>query len=138
MHLNSCLRHLIWGYEDFTRLLRLPWWGLVPDQSTIHEAFRHIPETYFNMILVGSAKRYIAEAVWVMGILAADSTGVETERYETVEVKMKKTRRKINIKYHVTTILDYNIIMAAKIMGERTADSSTLRQMLKNLPQIAR
>lgn len=122
--------------ETLLHLLRIPWQEPVPDHSTIHEAFRHIPEAYLNRILVRNAELCIAEAGWVKGIVGADSTGVETDRYETVEVKMKKTRRRISIKYHVTAILDYNIIMAARITGQRTADSPTLRQMLKNLPQM--
>jgi IS5 family transposase len=117
-------------------LLRLPWQEPVPDHSTIHEAFKRIPENYLNRILAGSAGLCIAESGWVKGIIAADSTGIETDRYETVEVKLKKSRRKISIKYHVTAVLDYNIIMVAKITSRRTADSPTLRQMLKNLPQM--
>jgi|GEM_PF-4784194 len=49
---------------------------------------------------------------------------------------MKKTKRVISVKYHVVAILNYNIIMAAKIMSQRTADSPTLRSMLKSLPQM--
>ena len=70
------------------------------------------------------------------GIVAADSTGVETDRYETVDLKMQKTKRMISIKYHVVAILDYNIIMVAKITSQRTADSPTLRSMLKRLPTM--
>ncbi|TLN00726.1 transposase [bacterium] len=117
-------------------LLRLPWQEPVPDHSTIQEAFKRVPENYLNRILAVSAGLCIAESGWVKGIVAADSTGVETDRYETVEVKMKTSRRRISIKYHVTAVLDYNIIVAAKITSQRTADSPTLRQMLKNLPQM--
>ena len=122
--------------ENLLHLLRPTWQEPVPDHSTIQEAFRRIPETYLNRILTRSAELCISESGWVKGIVAADSTGVETDRYETVEVRMKKTKRRISIKYHVTAILDYNIIMAAKITSRRTADSPTLRQMLKNLPQM--
>jgi hypothetical protein len=51
------------------------------------------------------------------GIVAADSTGVETDRYETVEVKMERVKRKISVKLHVVAVLDYNVILAAKITG---------------------
>jgi len=122
--------------ESLLHLLRLPWEEPVPDHSTIHEAFKRIPETYLNQIQRGSAGLCIAESGWVKGIVAADSTGVETDRYETVEVKLKKTRRKVSIKCHVTAVLDYNIIMTAKITSQRTSDSPTLRRMLKNLPQM--
>jgi hypothetical protein len=122
--------------ETLLHMLRVPWQEPVPDHSTIHEAFRRIPETYLNQILARSARLCIAESGWAKGIVAADSTGVETDRYETAEVRLKKTRRKGYIKYHVTAILDYNIILAARITSSRTADSPTLRRMLKDLPQM--
>lgn len=122
--------------ETLLHLLRLLWQEPVPDHSTIHDAFKRIPENYLNQILAKSAGLCIAESGWVKGVVAADSTGVETDRYETLEVKMKNTRRRISIKYHVTAILDYNILMAAKITSQKRADSPTLRQMLKNLPQM--
>lgn len=122
--------------ETLLHLLMLPWQEPVPDHSTIHEAFKRIPETYINHVLARSAALCIAESGWMKGIVAADSTGIETDRYEGVEVRLKKTRRRINIKYHVTAILDYNIIMAAKVTSRKTADSPTLRQMLKKLPQM--
>ena len=123
--------------ESLLHMLTLPWpWKPVPDHSTIHEAFRRIPETYLNQVLTRSAELCRRESGWAKGLIAADSTGVETDRYETVELKMKKVKRRISIKYHVIAILDYNIIMAAKITSRRTADSPTLRQMLKDLPQM--
>ncbi|MBT0160991.1 transposase, partial [Candidatus Bathyarchaeota archaeon A05DMB-2] len=136
-----CVLTVILGFsyrkmESLLHMLKLPWQEAVPDHSTIHEAFRRIPEAYLNQILLKSAGLCIAESGWVRGIVAADSTGVETDRYETVEVKMKKVRRRISVKYHVIAILDYNIIMAAKITSRRTADSPTLRQMLKDLPRM--
>jgi hypothetical protein len=122
--------------ETLLYILKLPWQEPVPDHSTIHEAFKRMPEAYLNQILAKSARLCIAESGWVKGVVAADSTGIETDRYETVEVKLKKSRRKISIKYHVTAVLDYNIIMSAKITSRRTADSPTLRSMLKDLPQM--
>lgn len=136
-----CLLTVILGFsyrdmEALLHLLRLPWFEPVPDHSTIHEAFSRIPEAYLNQLLAKSAGLCIEVSSWVRGVVAADSTGVETDRNETVEVKMKKVRRKISIKYHVTAILDYNIILAAKITGRRTGDSPTLRSMLKRLHQM--
>ena len=122
-------------------MLRLPWpleaaSRPVPDHSTIHEAFKRMPEAYLNHILARSAAQCIAEAGWVRGIVAADSTGVLTDRYETLEVKLEKVRRKISVKFHVIAVLDYNIILAAKVTSRRTADSPTLRAMLKRLPPM--
>jgi hypothetical protein len=122
--------------EALLHMLKLPWQEPVPDHSTIHDAFKRVPEDYLHNLLSKSSVLCIAESGWVKGIVAPDSTGVETDRYETVEVKMKQTRRKITVKYHVIAILDYNIILAAKITSSRTNDSPTAKQMLKRLPMM--
>lgn len=122
--------------ETLLHMLRLPWQEPVPDHSTIHDAFRRTPETYLNQMLARSAELCIKESGWVRGIVAADSTGVETDRYETAEVRFKKTKRRITVKYHVTAILDYNIILAARVTSRGTGDSPTLRGMLKDLPKM--
>ena len=87
--------------ETLLYILKLPWHEPVPDHSTIHEAFKRMSEAYLNRILARSAGLCVAESGWVKGIVAADSTGIETDRYETVDLKMKKTKKKISIKYHV-------------------------------------
>jgi hypothetical protein len=65
-------------------MLKLPWLEPVPDHSTIQEAFSRIPEAYLNQLLAKTAALCIAESSWVRDIVAADSTSVETDRYETV------------------------------------------------------
>ena len=83
-----------------------------------------------------SAELCIEISGWFRGIVTADSTGVETDLYETVEVKLQKLRRKISLKFHVVAVLDYNRILAAKITSRRTGNSPTLRAMLKRLDQM--
>ena len=137
-----CMLAVILGFsyrrmESLLHMLRLPWpWEPVPDHSTIHEAFGRISEAYLNRLLERSAELCVEESGWFRGIIAADSTGVETDRYETVEVKLQKVRRKISVKFHVIAALDYNIIMAAKVTSRRTGDAPTLRAMLKRLPPM--
>ena len=100
--------------ESLLHMLKLPWQEPIPDHSTIHDAFKHISEDYLNRVLSKTATLCIAESGWVKGIVAPDSTGVKTDRYQTVELKMQKTRKLITLKWHVTAILDYNIILTAQ------------------------
>ena len=122
--------------QSLLNMLKLPWDEPVPDHSTIHDAFKRMPEEYFRSLLDGSARLCIRESGWRRGIVAPDSTGVETDRYETVEIRMKKTRKRITIKFHVVAILDYNIILAAAVTSEHAGDSPTFRQLFRRLPQM--
>jgi hypothetical protein len=61
-----------------------------PDHSTIHKAFKKIDEDYLDLILEKVAYLCIKEASWKKGVLAADSSGVETDRYEIVVRSDKK------------------------------------------------
>jgi hypothetical protein len=122
--------------ESLLHMLKLPWQEPIPDHSTIHEAFKHISEAYFNRVLSKTATLCIAESGWVKGIVAPDSTGVKTDRYQTVELKMQKTRKIITLKWHVTAILDYNIILTAKITDGDVNDSRIGGLMLQRLPRM--
>jgi hypothetical protein len=79
----------------------------------------------------------IREAGWRIGLVAADSTGVETDRYEVVVKPSRRkrcfeaARRIIHPKYHITAIIDHLIILKAKITSYRCSDSQTLISMLK-------
>lgn len=122
--------------QSLLDMLKLPWREPVPDHSTIHDAFKRMPEEYFRSLLDGSAQLCIRESGWRRGIVAPDSTGVETDRLETVEIKMKETRRRMVVKFHVVAILDYNIILAAAVTSEHAGDSPTFRQLFRRLPQM--
>jgi len=122
--------------QSLLNMLRLPYQESVPDHSTIHDAFRRMPEEYLKQLLDKTAQLCIGESGWIRGVVAPDSTGVETDRYETVEVKMKKARKRIIVKYHVIAILDYNIILAAKVTSKYAGDSPTFRQLFRPLPQM--
>lgn len=122
--------------QSLLDMLKLPWDEPVPDHSTIHDAFRRLPEDYLKTLLDGSARLCVQESGWTRGVVAPDSTGVETDRYEAVEVKMKEIRKRITVKFHVVAILDYNIILAAKVTGSHAGDSPTFRQLFRRLPQM--
>ena len=122
--------------QSLLHMIKLPYDEPVPDHSTIHEAFRRISEVYLDRIVSKTAALCIAESGWVKGIVAPDSTGVKTDRYRTVELKMKKTRRLITLKRHVTAILDYNIILTAKITSGNVNDSRVGGSMLARLPRM--
>lgn len=122
--------------QSLLNMLKLPWSEPVPDHSTIHDAFKRIPEEYFKQLLEKTAQLCIAQSGWTRGVVAPDSTGVETDRYQTVEIKMKKTRKRIIVKFHVIAILDYNIILAAKVTSKYAGDSPTFRQLFSILPQM--
>lgn len=122
--------------QSLLNMLKLPWQEPVPDHSTIHDAFKRIPEEYLKSLLQKTADLCIDESGWKRGIVAPDSTGVLTDRCETVELKMKKTRKRIIVKLHVIAILDYNIILTAKVTSKYAGDSPTFRQLFKPLPQM--
>jgi hypothetical protein len=76
--------------------LNIPWnqYEPYPDHSTIHKAFKKkLDENYLDLILEKTAYLCIKEASWQNGTLGADSSGVETDRYETVGRPNKKKER---------------------------------------------
>ena len=125
-------------------LLRgLPWEGEpYPDHSTIHRAYQSFPLEYLDSLLVRSAELCLREARWKKGLLACDSSGVATDRYEEVvrPNKKKKTfetiRQILHLKYHIIAILDHLVILRAKVTSYRVADSPTLRRMLEGFPSL--
>lgn len=140
-----CLLLIVLGYtfRDMQNLvpgLNLPWNEPYPDHSTIHRAYERIPEEYLDSLLEKTALLCIREANWRRGVLAADSSGVETDRYEDVIRPKKKERRfdtirrLLYLKYHVIAILDHLIILRARVTSYRTGDSPTLRSMLERFP----
>jgi len=122
-------------------LLKLPWNEPYPDHSWIAKTFKKIPLQYLESILQRAALMCIKESDWRKGMLATDSTGVETDVYEK---KVKPVKRKSGkkfeeirikrfLKWHVIAILDYMVILASSITGSRAHDSPVLRMMLKGV-----
>jgi hypothetical protein len=122
-------------------LLKLPWNEPYPDHSWIAKTFKKVPLQYLESILQKTALMCIRESSWRKGMLATDSTGVETDVYDKKvkpvkrknEKRFEEVRMKMFLKWHVIAILDYMVILASSITGSRRHDSPVLRKMLKNI-----
>ena len=119
--------------------LNLPWNEPYPDHTWISRTFKKIPRIYLECVLLSSAYLCLKESDWTKGILASDSTGVETDRYD-YEVRLVKSKRKFEkilvkqyLKWHVTVILDHLIILSTRLTSKKTHDSPVLRTMLNRL-----
>ncbi len=125
-------------------LLSLPWNEPYPDHTWIARKFKRIPLEYLESILQKVAVMCIKESGWRNGMLATDSTGVETDVYDkkVKPVKRKSGKRfeevriKRFLKWHVIAVLDYMVILASTITSSRTHDSPVLRTMLKSVKGI--
>ena len=121
--------------------LNLPWNNEpYPDHTWISRTFKKIPLQYLEETLTRSAYLCLNESGWKKGILlASDSTGVETDRYEyevrpvKSKKKFEKIRVKHHLKWHVTAILDNLIILNTRVTSKKTHDSPVLRTMLNRL-----
>lgn len=141
-----CILMVVFGstYRDIQNIipsLNLPWNNNepYPDHTWISRTFKKIPLQYLDETLTRSAYLCLNESGWKKGILASDSTGVETDRYE-YEVRPMKSKKKFEkimvkqyLKWHVTTILDHLIILSARLTSKKTHDSPVLRTMLNRL-----
>lgn len=81
-----CLLMVVLGqtFRDMENLapkLGLPWdEEPYPDHSTIHSAYETLPEAYLDAMLERAARLCVKEARWGRGMIACDSSGVETDR----------------------------------------------------------
>ncbi len=140
-----CLIMVVVGYtfrdmQNEVPKLKLPWKEPYPDHVTIWRAYRDIPQDYIESMLEKTALICIKEADWKgEGIMASDSSGAQTDRYETVIRPNKKkkcfeeVKKRIFLKYHIVAILDHLIILRARITTYRAADSPVLWGMLNHL-----
>lgn len=139
-----CILMVVFGstYRNIQNVvpsLNLPWNEPYPDHTWISRTFKKIPLIYLECVLLSSAYLCLKESDWTKGILASDSTGVETDRYD-YEVRLVKSKRKFEkilvkqyLKWHVTAILDYLIILSTRLTSKKTHDSPVLRTMLNRL-----
>jgi hypothetical protein len=130
--------------QNIAPSLNLPWNNEpYPDHTWISGTFKKIPLIYLECILIRSAYLCLKESGWKKGILASDSTGVETDRHE-YEVRRRrrflKNRKKFEkimvkqyLKWHITAVLDHLIILSARLTSKKTHDSPVLRMMLNRL-----
>ena len=104
--------------ESDLSVIKRPWAGEpVPDHTTLARHLQTISQDWLDTILTKTATLCVAEAGSGTGPLGADSSCVETTRYETVTRPLKSEKnfvemaRKAYLKYHVIAILDLQIIL---------------------------
>ena len=125
------------GMESDMRDMRTPWDNEpVPDHTTPVRHLQTIPKDWLDRILAEAARRCIIAAGRATGPLGADSSGVETTRYEAVtrpnkkEMDFVETLQKQYLKYHITAILGLQIILTAFTTASNVNDTTMLPVML--------
>ena len=136
MSYNNTFRRI----ESDLRDMRTPWDGEpVPDHTTMVRHLQTIPPDWMDLILAETGRRCIAEAAGATGPLGADSSGVETTRYENIEKPYKKERdfvemrQKTYWKYHITAILGLQIVLATFTTPGNVNDVTMLPVMLAEI-----
>ena len=130
--MNISLRDM----ESLLEVLKTPWGAEdVPDHSTIGNHLDTIDEDWLQLILTRTARMCMETAGWTSGSTASDSSGVEMDRYETVEKNGVKKRRKKYAKYHVTSILGLQIVLDSRITPNNTHDLKILDPMIETISE---
>ena len=131
--------------ESDLSVIKLPWWNgePVPDHTTISRHLQAIPYGWLAGMLAETARLCMAEVAGATGPLGADSSGVETTRYETVVRPLKRKRdfvemaRKEYLKYHITAVLGLQIILESEITSGSVNDVAMLPPMLAEMKRQA-
>jgi hypothetical protein len=115
-------------------LLNLPWNNdePYPDHTWIARTFKKIPLKYLEDILTRSAYLCLKESAGckkeegLLLLLASDSTGIETDRYD-YEVRPVKRKKKFELikvkqylKWHIIAVLDHLVILSARTTNKNT------------------
>ena len=124
--------------ESDLSAIKLPWWNSepIPDHTTIARHLQTISYDWLTTMLARTARLCMAEADGATGPLGADSSGVETTRYETVVRPHKKDKdfveiaQKEYLKYHIVAILGLQIILESDITPSNINDVTMLPPML--------
>ena len=128
--------------ESDLSVIKIPWASEpVPDHTTLARHLQTISQDWLDTILTKTATLCVAEAGSATGPLGADSSGVETTRYETVTRPLKSEKnfvemaRKAYLKYHVIAILGLQIILESEITTSSISDTTMLPVMLDGMKQ---
>ena len=144
-----CAMMIFEGYtsrdtQNRIREWKLPWDEPVPDHSTIARFLEKIPEEWLEQVLAKTANACMDAACVSDGTLAADSTGVETDRYWMV-AKPDKNRHKFTyartkryVKWHITALLGLQVILSCRITSSNIHDTVVLRTMLNSVEDLGR
>ena len=123
--------------ESDLSVIRTPWAGEpIPDHTTLARHLQTIPQDWLDMILTKTAHAVHRRGGQRNRPLGADSSGVETTRYETVTRPFKREKnfvevaRKMYLKYHITAVLDLRIILESKITASSVNDIAMLPVVL--------
>lgn len=128
--------------ENEVPSLGLPWSEPPPDHTTIHRAFQELPEGYLEGLLGRSASGCLQEGGWGMGLVAADGTGVDTDRYESIVRPLKRkrefgeVREVISLKLHVIAVLDLLVILRARVTEGHRGEVPVLKGMLRGFMSL--
>ena len=145
-----CILMVVFGltYRDMQNTvpsLNLPWNNddePYPDHTWIARTFKKIPLKYLEDILTRSDYLCLKESEWKKEeglLLASDSTGIETDRYDYEVRPVKKNKKfelirvKQYLKWHVIAVLDHLVILNVRTTNKNTHDSPVLRTMLNRL-----
>lgn len=103
--------------ESLAYTLKLPWREPVPDHTTIYRAMKKVPKEYLERLLAETVRSCIHVSEWRRkeGLLATDSSGVETDRYERAMIACRWRRRKRYITLHIIAILDLMVVAAVQV-----------------------
>ena len=121
--------------------------GRVPSTSTILRAHEELDMQWLQDMVAATAKAClekagIGEAAEVGS--AADSTGVETDRYEDRAKLDKKTgketvaRAKSYLKWRIFAVLSLQIILSCAMTPSSAADTDVLRPLLEKSKKLGR
>jgi hypothetical protein len=143
-----CILMVVFGmtYRDMQNAvpsLNLPWNNdePFPDHTWIAHTFKKIQLKYLENILTRSAYLCLKESEWKKErlLLASDSTGIETDRYDYEVRPVKKNKKfelirvKQYLKWHVIAVFDHLVILNVRTTNKNTHDSPVLRTMLNRL-----
>jgi len=156
--LTVCLNLTYRDMQCVAAFLKLPWDGPVPDHSTIGRLVQKVPAAWLEAMPAETARRCLAGFDAPTLKLAADSTGIITDRNDrrkkrkdvaakadkkaeiTHEPGAKKAERikksgpyKKYLKRHVASVPGLQVIAACRITSDRMADVTVLRQLLRGV-----
>ena len=103
--------------ERWLAVLKTAWNEPVPDHTTICRHLQTIPQEWLDSVRAETARRCMAQVDWTDGSIGADSSAVETDRYEIVSRLDGKaginveTPQKTYLKYHLVAALGLQIIL---------------------------
>lgn len=133
-----CILMVVFGltYRDMQNTvpsLNLPWNNdePYPDHTWIARTFKKIPLKYLEDILTRSAYMCLKESAGCkkeegLLLLASDSTGIETDRYDYEVRPVKKNKKfelirvKQYLKWHIIAVLDHLVILSARTTNKNT------------------